>query len=101
MALFLFDMDNNGVENLVRRTLNSVNDIGNSGNGVNAGTTNERQGRNEETRSIAGIAGPVPNSTQQDLCRRFRIPQDNGTVSEKQLIEKLEALFAQKLSGTR
>ena len=72
-----------GLKILHERTSNSVNDIGNSGNGVNAGTNNERQGRNEKTRSIAGIAGPVPNSTQQELYRTFSIPRDNGTVSEK------------------
>ena len=83
LALFLFDVDNNGVENLVRRILNSVNDIWNSGNGVNASTNGERQGQNEETRSIADIAGPVPNSTQHELYRRFCIPRDNGTQSKR------------------
>lgn len=77
-------MDSNGVENLVRRILNSVNEIGNSGNeGNDVNSTNhERQGQNE-TRSIAEVAGSVPNPTQQELYRRFRIPRDNGTQSER------------------
>lgn len=76
-------MDNNGVENLVRRILNSLNDNGNSGNSV--GTNDERQGRNEQTSRIADPDGPVPNTTQQELYRRFGIPRvrDNGTQSER------------------
>ena len=77
-------MDNNGVENLVRRILNLVNEIGNLGNrGNDVNITNhERQGQNE-TRSIAEVPGSAPNPTQQELYRRFRIPRDNGTQSER------------------
>ena len=68
----------------MRRILNSVNEIGNSGkegNDVNS-TNHERQEQNE-TRSIAEVVGSVSNLTQQELYCRFRIPQDNGTQSER------------------
>ena len=60
-------MDNNGVENLVRRILNSVNDMQNSGNDVDS-SNHEGQGQN--------------HTVQQELYRRYRIPRDNGTHSE-------------------
>ena len=65
-------MDNNGIESLVRRILNSVNDdIRNSGNDG----TNRLQGQNQNEQTIS-------NSTQQELYRRFRIPWNNETQSE-------------------